>query len=88
MKISIRVTPNASKNEILGWRGDVLRIAIAAVPEKGKANKELVKFLARLLDCGKADVVIVKGEGSRNKILEIFGGDIAKLASGKQGRLV
>jgi len=35
----IKVTPNAGRNGITGWRGGVLQIKIAAPPEKGKANK-------------------------------------------------
>jgi uncharacterized protein (TIGR00251 family) len=48
-KITIRVQPNADRNEFLGLSGDVLRLKIAAPPLKGRANKELVDFLSRHL---------------------------------------
>jgi len=69
--ISIIVRPNASKNEILAYdeAKKALRVAIAAVPDKNKANKEIIKFFSKLL--GKK-VVIKKGLRSRNKVLEII----------------
>jgi uncharacterized protein (TIGR00251 family) len=67
------VTPNAGGNEITGWRGEVLHIKIAAPPEKGKANRELIDFLGRELGVKKSAIRIVKGETSRGKIIEIEG---------------
>ena len=73
MIIAIRVYPNASRSEIMGWVGDVLRINIAAIPEKGKANKELVNFLSDKLSMRKDQVSIAKGHASRNKTIIIDG---------------
>jgi len=71
--IAIRVHPSASRNEIMGWTGDVLRINIAATPEKGKANKELIDFISNKLSIRKDQVEIVKGHTSRNKTIGISG---------------
>lgn len=68
---SIKVTPNATKNEIIGFADDVLRVKVAAPPVKGKANKELVNFLCRLLKVNKDKVSILKGHTSRNKLIAI-----------------
>jgi uncharacterized protein (TIGR00251 family) len=65
--LDIKVTPGASKNEILDVREGRLRIRIAAAPEDGKANAELVSFLARTLDVAKKEITIVRGEKSRLK---------------------
>jgi uncharacterized protein len=46
VKISIKVLPNARKNEIGGFSNDILRVKIAAPPDKGKANKELIDFFS------------------------------------------
>jgi uncharacterized protein len=51
----------------------VLRLKIAAPPEKGKANQELTNFLSRLLDVQKSSISIVKGETGRNKLISIEG---------------
>ena len=40
---------------------------------EGKANKELVKFLSKLLGCPTGEVRLLRGEGSRQKMLEVPG---------------
>ena len=47
MTLRVKVIPRAAKTEIVGTMSDgTLKIKIAAPPEKGKANDELVRFLA------------------------------------------
>ncbi|MFC1983722.1 DUF167 domain-containing protein [Chloroflexota bacterium] len=72
-QISLRVHPNASRNEVVGFSDGVLRVKISAPPIKGKANRELVTFLSRLLGVGKGSVNIVKGHTTRNKVVAIEG---------------
>jgi uncharacterized protein (TIGR00251 family) len=71
--LAIRVNPNAGRNEITGWRDDVLQVKIAAPPEKGKANKELIDFLSKALGVKKDAISIIKGHTSRNKVIAIKG---------------
>ncbi|MDD5700862.1 MAG: DUF167 domain-containing protein [Dehalococcoidales bacterium] len=73
MRISVKVLPNAGKNEILGPVNGVWRIKIAAPPDKGKANKELIKFLSEILGVRKNNLDILKGHSSHNKILAFEG---------------
>ena len=73
VKISLRVYPNASRNEVMGFTDGVLRVKVSAPPIKGKANKELVTFLSRLLGVGKSSVNIIKGHTTRNKVVAIDG---------------
>ena len=54
-------------------RGDALKVAVSAPPEKGKANKALLKMLARELRVSPAAVSIVAGGGSRRKLVKIEG---------------
>ncbi|WP_456395113.1 DUF167 domain-containing protein [Thermococcus sp.] len=66
--LRVYVQPKAKRNEIDGvdeWRGR-LKIKVKAPPVGGKANKELIKFLSKLLG---AEVVLVRGETSREKDL-------------------
>jgi uncharacterized protein (TIGR00251 family) len=72
-RISVRVIPNAGRDEIVGWHDGVLKIKLQAVPEDGKANKALCALLAKQLGCPKRDVRIVSGEKSRSKVVEIEG---------------
>jgi uncharacterized protein (TIGR00251 family) len=69
--LDIKVTPGASKNEILDVRESRLRIRIAAAPEDGKANTELVSFLAKTLGIAKKDVSVIHGEKSRLKTVAL-----------------
>ena len=65
--------PNAARNELAGFAEGVLRVKVAAPPVKGKANKELIVFLAQKLGLSKGDLVILKGHTSRNKLISIAG---------------
>ena len=73
MILQIKVTPNASKNQIIGWEGDTLRLKIKGVPEKGRVNEELISFLADYLDIAKSKIVLISGHTSRIKRLRIDG---------------
>lgn len=77
MILQVKVTPNASKNEILGWEGNVLKIKVRGVPEKGKVNENLIEFLAQTLHIAKSRITLLSGHTGRLKRLEIEG--ISKL---------
>ncbi len=68
-RLQVKVKPNARKTEILLQEGNKMVVAVAAPPEKGKANLELAGFLSKKL---KKQVRIVSGFGSRTKILEVL----------------
>jgi uncharacterized protein (TIGR00251 family) len=72
-KLSLRVHPNAVRNEVVGFAGGVLRVKIAAPPVKGKANRELIVFLSQLLGVSKGALNIVQGHTSPTKIIAIAG---------------
>jgi hypothetical protein len=71
IEILLRVHPNAARNELAGFSEGVLRVRVAAPPVKGKANKELIAFLAQKLGLSKGDLTILKGHTSRNKVISI-----------------
>lgn len=72
-KISLRVYPGAAKNEVLGLAEGVLRVKVAAPPVKGKANRELLAFLSRLLGISERDLAITRGQTSRTKTVAVYG---------------
>ncbi|MDD5591130.1 MAG: DUF167 domain-containing protein [Dehalococcoidales bacterium] len=72
-KISLRVCPGAPRNEVLGFTDGVLRVKVAAPPVKGKANRELLSFLSRLLGIKERDLAIIQGQTSRNKTVAVSG---------------
>lgn len=73
VKISLRVYPSAGRNEVVGFTDEVLWVKISAPPIRGKANRELITFLSRLLGVGRGSVNIIKGHTTRNKVVAIDG---------------
>lgn len=76
MRLAVRVTPNASTDEIQGHATDdagreYLKLKVRAVPEGGKANRAVEKLLARALNLPKSAVRVVTGAASRIKGVEI-----------------
>ncbi len=71
IKITVRVIPNASRNEIVGWVGEELKIKVQAPPEGGRANKALIEFLSKVLKLARREANITAGQKSRRKTLEI-----------------
>lgn len=76
MILVCKVTPGARRSECVGWSHDergrrVLLVRLAAPPVDGKANRELVRFLAEILGCAKASVSIERGGTGRVKTLTV-----------------
>ena len=71
--LQLRVSPNAARSEVVGFADGVLQVKVAATPVKGKANKELIAFLSKILGVGKGSLTIAKGHTSRSKVIAIDG---------------
>lgn len=69
--ITCHLQPKASKTEVVGLHGDALKIRIKAPPVEGKANSELIKFLAKEFAVRKNDIHLISGELSRHKRVQI-----------------
>jgi hypothetical protein len=65
--VSIKASPGAQKNAVVGELGGALKIKVAARPEKGKANAELENFLAGVFGISKSSVEVMTGGRSRQK---------------------
>ena len=80
--IPIRVTPRASRNEIVEILSDqTVKIRLKAPPVEGKANQELIKFLSKILGVPKSNLEIVAGATGRDKlvsVLDIEGDEVHK----------
>jgi uncharacterized protein (TIGR00251 family) len=84
MTLAVKVTPNARTSEVTGWSTDeqgrrVLLVKLAAPAQEGKANKELIRFMADHLGCAKGQVSLLRGDTSRTKVLEVPAGATARL---------
>jgi hypothetical protein len=69
--VDVKVVPGASKTDIKGLVENRIRITIAAAPEDGKANGELIAFLAKKTGCPKSRISLVSGDRSRLKTLAL-----------------
>ncbi|MCR4256787.1 MAG: DUF167 domain-containing protein [Candidatus Uhrbacteria bacterium] len=70
--LAVRVVPNASKTEIIGWMADgCLKIKVAAPPVDGKANQELISFLSKMLRVPKSEIEITNGLTSKKKTVRL-----------------
>jgi|WetSurMetagenome_2_1015567.scaffolds.fasta_scaffold208533_3 uncharacterized protein len=79
--IAIKVTPNASGNSVSSGGGDELEVRLTSPPVEGRANKELVKFLGKLLGVPPSSLRIVHGQASRRKIVLVPGLDLEEVRS-------
>ena len=73
IKLTVRVQPRASKDEIAGTMEGALKIRLRAPAVENRANEALVVFLAQLLKRPKSAVRIQSGEHGRTKRVEIQG---------------
>ena len=69
-RLRLTVAPGGRRTEVVGLHGDRLKIRLAAVPEKGAANRELLAFLARALRLPEGAFRLL-GARSRSKLVEI-----------------
>ncbi|MCH8967050.1 MAG: DUF167 domain-containing protein [Planctomycetes bacterium] len=69
--LPVKVVPGASSTRYIGEWDTRAKLGIAAPPEKGKANKALIAFLADLVGVHKRDVTVVAGLSSSIKTIRI-----------------
>lgn len=74
--VPVKVVPGASRTRVVGeWAGRV-KIAVAAAPEKGKANHAVVRLLADVFDVRRTAVSVVAGQTSPLKTIRIEGAEL------------
>ena len=69
---NIKVVPSSGRNKWIIDLSGKLKCYLKNPPEKGLANKELIKIIAKTVGVTKSDVEIVAGATSRNKRIKIF----------------
>ena len=70
--ILVKVIPNSSRTEIVEEGENYLKIKLKAAPIKGKANAELIKFLAKKYSVSKSQIEIIKGLTNKDKLIKIY----------------
>lgn len=69
--LKLHVNPRSSRNEITGWRDDVLCLKITAPPVEGAANEAVLKYLAQVLEIRRNKIELVSGQRGREKTVRI-----------------
>ena len=77
--ISLKVVSGRSRDEVVGWLGDSLKVKVKAPPEKGRANEAVVVLLAERLGIDPSSIAVVSGHGSPAKIVAVEGMDDAAI---------
>lgn len=87
--VEIHARPKAKKSRLGDVRQGALEVSLAAPPVDGAANRELVAYLSERLNLAKRDVILLRGEGSRTKLVLLRGLDPStlrqRLAEGSEG---
>jgi uncharacterized protein (TIGR00251 family) len=78
-RISLKVVPGSSRDEVVGWLGDSLKVKVKAPPEKGRANEAVVALLADRLGVDASSIAVVSGHGSPAKVVVVDGMDDDKI---------
>ncbi len=69
--LRVKARAHAHQDGVLGARAGELVVAVRAVAEKGKANAEIVKVLARALGVPREGVVLKSGGGAPHKVFVV-----------------
>ena len=74
-RLSLKVVPGSSRDEIVGWLGDSLKVKVKSPPEKGRANEAVVALLAERLGIDASSIAVTSGHTSPAKVVAIDGMD-------------
>jgi uncharacterized protein (TIGR00251 family) len=72
-RLKLRVSPGARRPGFAGRHGDAWKVRVAEPPEDGRANEAVLRLLAETLDVPRANVSLVSGHSSRDKIVTLDG---------------
>ncbi|MCX5679217.1 MAG: DUF167 domain-containing protein [Candidatus Omnitrophica bacterium] len=72
MRISVKIKPGSKVASVEEIAEREFLIRVKSPPKEGKANIELIKTLSRHFGVPKSRVIIARGAGSRNKIIDIL----------------
>jgi uncharacterized protein YggU (UPF0235/DUF167 family) len=88
-RLRLRVIPGAARTAVVGRYGDGWKVRVAAAPERGGANKAVLRLLADRLGVPERRVRLVAGYAARDKIVEVDGlgaGDVDNRLGAADGK--
>jgi uncharacterized protein YggU (UPF0235/DUF167 family) len=69
--LMVRVKPGSREDAVLGVRAGELLVSVRARPERGKANLDVIRLLARVLCISRDDVVLKRGGALPHKAFSL-----------------
>jgi uncharacterized protein len=81
VRLSIRLTPRAGRDEIGDGRSEVLAVRVRAPAAEGRANESLCRLVAKRLGVAPGRVEVVGGRRSRRKVVRVTGGSATEVAA-------
>jgi len=72
MRIYIKVIPKSSQRKVEKMDDGTYKVLVTVVPEKGKANQEVIKLLAKYFQVSKSQITILSGKTAKVKLVEIL----------------
>jgi uncharacterized protein (TIGR00251 family) len=77
--LPVSAQPGARRNGVVGVRNGMLRVAVTAAPEKGKANRAIIAVLSEVLGVPKSALELVSGETAGKKTFLVCGGQVGAI---------
>ena len=77
--LTIKAVPGASRDCIVGPLGGMLKIAVAAAPQRGEANRAIIELLAHRLGIHPRQIALTRGQTSPRKEVFITGMNAAQV---------
>ena len=77
--LDLKTIPNAPRDEIVGWLGEVLKVKVHAPALEGRANDALLGFLAEKLGRPRRTITLIRGDKSRHKVVRVDGLTLAEI---------
>jgi uncharacterized protein (TIGR00251 family) len=79
--VPVRAQAGARRNAIVGVHDGMVRVAVTAAPEKGKANRAIIEVLSESLGVPKSAIELLSGETSTRKRFLIGGSDAVQIGA-------
>jgi uncharacterized protein len=70
-RIRVKLVPGATRNRVVGWLGDELKLTVTAPPESGKANAAAAALLADFLGVPPAAITLETGASNPHKVFRL-----------------
>ena len=86
VRLALKVKPSGRQDRLLGAHGGALKVEVRAVPEKGRANRAVVRLLADELGVARDQIEITAGRGSRDKAAVVRGVEIDEVIAKLEAR--